>query len=315
MALGDLFGPIRYANIFLSKKVFLVLLLVAQIQQAFCNDPSSYIDVDVDIAGATKDRANVRIANSDVFPRVVYLEIFNGSLKGNRVSSLLAEVGPKKNIRLVAVNNSSIPFSRSLAYKIFDTVATLEPKIKDNRLHIPFAFDVGYKICQSPDGPLTSHSIVRKNAIDFCADENTIILAAKSGVVIEVIQDFTQGGKNIALLGKENKIKVLHEDGLVSSYAHLAHKSAYVKVGDRVEQGQKLARVGNVGYSSGPHLHFELTQVIHQPNAEEQIYDVVPAVFIDKNDQAIQIRYGDIINSYDMRLNNKRLPSLPQRMF
>ena len=299
----------------MSKIIFLSFLFCGFIQQGFCVESNTKIQIDIDAPSFKKDRVNVQIFNDDPFPRVVYLEIFNGSFKGDKVSSVLAEVNPKKIARLEAIKNSSVPFSSNLVYTIYDTIGTLEPKIKDYRVIIPLSSEFGYKICQSPDGPLTSHTSGKKHAIDFCADENTPILAAQSGVVVEVIQDYTQGGRNIALLGKENKVKVLHDDGLVAVYAHIAHKSAFVKVGDRVEQGQKLAKVGNVGYSSGSHLHFELTQPMTQLNADNQIYDVMPAVFVDKNNQVIQIKYGDMSNSYKMRSDIKRVPSLPQRMY
>ncbi|UCH30471.1 MAG: M23 family metallopeptidase [Myxococcales bacterium] len=52
-------------------------------------------------------------------------------------------------------------------------------------------------------------------------------------------------------------VKIDHGDGVVSLYSHLA--SYDVKVGDRVEAGQRLGEVGRSGIrDSGPHLHFGL---------------------------------------------------------
>lgn len=48
----------------------------------------------------------------------------------------------------------------------------------------------------------------------------------------------------------------------IARYAHLAELSA-LKVGDRVTQGQRLARMGNTGKSTGAHVHFDLVQVAH----------------------------------------------------
>lgn len=47
-------------------------------------------------------------------------------------------------------------------------------------------------------------------------------------------------------------------DGTYALYAHLRRGSATVREGDRVTAGQRLARCGNSGNSTEPHLHFQL---------------------------------------------------------
>lgn len=72
------------------------------------------------------------------------------------------------------------------------------------------------------------------------------IVAANSGKVITA-------GKNTAY---GNMIIIDHGGGMSTLYAH-ASKLA-VKVGDVVTRGQTIAYVGSTGYSTGPHLHFEV---------------------------------------------------------
>ncbi len=48
-------------------------------------------------------------------------------------------------------------------------------------------------------------------------------------------------------------------DGRFATYAHLQPGSVQVSVGDRVQRGQHLGRVGNTGSSGAPHLHFHVT--------------------------------------------------------
>lgn len=47
---------------------------------------------------------------------------------------------------------------------------------------------------------------------------------------------------------------------LYTRYDHLKYGSTVVNVGDTVTEGQKIAEVGSAGYSTGPHLHFEVWQ-------------------------------------------------------
>ena len=51
-------------------------------------------------------------------------------------------------------------------------------------------------------------------------------------------------------------IILAHPDGYQTLYGHL--DSISVKKGTRVDQGQKIGRMGNTGYSSGSHLHFTI---------------------------------------------------------
>jgi len=55
-----------------------------------------------------------------------------------------------------------------------------------------------------------------------------------------------------------NHIVINLGDGVYAFYAHLQKGSVLVSVGDRVKRGQVLAKLGNTGNTSGPHLHFHL---------------------------------------------------------
>lgn len=93
--------------------------------------------------------------------------------------------------------------------------------------------------------PMTGRSALH-TGLDFQADPGTPILAAAGGVVIA--QEFHPAYGNM--------VEVDHGNDLVTRYAHASR--VFVKAGDLVRRGQKIAEVGTTGRSTGPHLHFEV---------------------------------------------------------
>lgn len=84
------------------------------------------------------------------------------------------------------------------------------------------------------------------SGIDIPAPSGTSIKASSSGIVI---YSGWQGGYG-------NTVMISHGNNLVTLYAH--NSSLKVKVGDYVDAGQTVALCGSTGYSTGPHLHFEV---------------------------------------------------------
>ncbi len=58
--------------------------------------------------------------------------------------------------------------------------------------------------------------------------------------------------------GFGNHVVVEHTDGKVSYYAHLRNGSVAVREGQQLNCGDRVGQVGSSGYSTGPHLHFEV---------------------------------------------------------
>jgi len=82
--------------------------------------------------------------------------------------------------------------------------------------------------------------------IDLAAPMGTTYYAVASGVVIRA---GSYGGYGYA-------IEIDHGGGITSLYGHSS--ALLVKVGDKVVAGQAIGKVGDTGYSFGPHLHFEI---------------------------------------------------------
>lgn len=89
------------------------------------------------------------------------------------------------------------------------------------------------------------------NGIDFGIPNNTVIIAASGGIVVKI--DNSDGSK-----GYGSFIKIKHPNGYWTIYAHLHGTTVSVKEGDEVIAGQMIALSDNSGFSTGPHLHFEV---------------------------------------------------------
>lgn len=93
-------------------------------------------------------------------------------------------------------------------------------------------------------------------AIDWLMPEETPILAARKGVVVEAFDEFWKSGLTDDMKSKGNRLVIRHDDGSLALYLHLAQHGIKVRVGQEVAEGQEIALSGNTGFSSTPHLHF-----------------------------------------------------------
>ena len=110
------------------------------------------------------------------------------------------------------------------------------------------------------DNCSSSHCTVAglEYAIDFVRPgwdtQGKHVLAAADGVVVEIENEVECTG----CTGWGNYVIIDHEDGTYTLYAHLEYHSVQVSPEQRVSQGHYIGRVGSTGYSTGPHLHFQV---------------------------------------------------------
>lgn len=120
---------------------------------------------------------------------------------------------------------------------------------------LPFDRGTNWLVGQGYNGR-TTHT--GKNALDFDMPEGTKIRAAREGVVVETEDGFRVGGPDQSLKTRANFVKVQHEDGTIANYVHLLHRGVRVRPGQRVRRGDVIGLSGNTGFTTGPHLHFEV---------------------------------------------------------
>lgn len=125
-------------------------------------------------------------------------------------------------------------------------------------LRLPFPGDVERPVMQGAGGAW-SHNGGQEWAWDFEMPPGTPVLAAAPGRVVEVVDGFDEGGPHLSLAGAANAVVIDHGNNRFSQYFHLSRGGMRVKEGDEVARGQELGLSGNSGFTTGPHLHFAVT--------------------------------------------------------
>ncbi len=137
--------------------------------------------------------------------------------------------------------------------------------------------------------------------IDLVGPGSTIInvVAYEAGQVLLAYTGYGNGYGNGVNWRYGNFVKILHDNGQVTLYAHLEY--ANVVVGQRVSKGQLLGRMGNSGNSRGVHLHWEIWKNNVYENAinpEPYLEDkssFIPPKFVNRdiNKRQFQVDYND----------------------
>ena len=101
-----------------------------------------------------------------------------------------------------------------------------------------------------------SHQGAYEGSVDFAVPLNTPVLAALDGIVTRVRDDSSKYGEDISFGQDVNYITIEHTGAELSEYLHLAKSSSKVRVGQKVKQGEEIAKTGLSGWLYAPHLHF-----------------------------------------------------------
>lgn len=195
--------------------------------------------------------------NEGYCPYTLDLSMELDNMKASTAEKLLLVLTPQtKGIEISNVSIDKVTEASSFGFKSTYYWGNALKKPKDKTIYqLPFEIGESHFLSQGYDGNFSHQG---KNSIDFNMDVGTDVCAARDGVVIEVKVDSNKGCPTRKCLNDANSIIIYHEDGTFSEYAHLKKNGSKVRVGDQVSKGQVIGSSGNTGFSSGPHLHFEV---------------------------------------------------------
>lgn len=95
--------------------------------------------------------------------------------------------------------------------------------------------------------------------VDFYAmDEGSPVQCAAAGVVYSVHDGSFDRNSVLNVGDTSNSVTIIHSDGSYAAYLHFKKNTIRVKKGQSVNVGDTLGMIGSSGYSTGPHLHFEV---------------------------------------------------------
>ena len=160
---------------------------------------------------------------------------------------------------LVGYSNTLVEFFDEIA----KNASTSKGKWQSLPIVFPFADDAKLVITrpfsQSELCPFTG-VLKEHNGIDLAAENGTPILAPADGDVVYVNDRDVFWGKTI---------KITHTNGYETLFAHLG--TIQVRQGQKVRRGTVIATVGESGWTTGPHLHYELIK--NGVHIDPQIYN------------------------------------------
>jgi Peptidase family M23/SprB repeat/Abnormal spindle-like microcephaly-assoc'd, ASPM-SPD-2-Hydin/S-layer homology domain len=123
-----------------------------------------------------------------------------------------------------------------------------------NNYKLPFVNGTTVKLSRS-----TQHAAPLEGfAYDFVGVGNISVVASRSGCVRKVKSNSNVGGNSSTYKNDANYVVITHNDGTEALYMHFTYNSILVNTGDFVIQGQPLGIMGSTGYSTAPHLHFQV---------------------------------------------------------
>ncbi len=211
------------------------------------------LDTQVKLETRKHDAGETLLVRNDLFAPVdIELKLENvENAVGAPTKPIRWVLPPRSQIRLATLAPRDA--SKPLKYTPKLRHALGDPRLIPKPYKYPLPWRGGpFRLTQGANGQYSHFTPKGRYAVDIAMPEGTPIVAARGGMVVRIENEQSGRGNNPA----GNFVRILHDDGTMGVYLHLMKGSVAVREGQRIETGTRIARSGNTGNSTGPHLHF-----------------------------------------------------------
>ncbi len=211
------------------------------------------LDTQVKLETRKHDAGETLLVRNDLFAPVdIELKLENvENAVGAPAKPIRWVLPPRSQIRLATLAPRDA--SKPLKYTPKLRHALGDPRLIPKPYKYPLPWQGGpFRLTQGANGQYSHFTPKGRYAVDIAMPEGTPIVAARGGMVVKIENEQSGRGNNPA----GNFVRILHDDGTMGVYLHLMKGSVAVREGQRIETGTRIARSGNTGNSTGPHLHF-----------------------------------------------------------
>ncbi len=232
------------------KRALLSLLITGIIISTSAHAQAVYIWDEI-----TEENFTLWAKNS--LPCAAYVEAESDSVE--QPFTRLLPKGSKRILAQIPIDSVRSPIEFKGQIRYYLTIGNPDAIHDDKyRYQLPYPKGQAHLLLQGNNSEFTHNTPNSRYAFDFDMPENSLISAARGGVVGLVNDENKDGGDDENYLHQANKILICHDDGTVALYAHLKHNGALVELGEHVYAGRIIGFSGNTGYSTTPHLHFSV---------------------------------------------------------
>ena len=197
----------------------------------------------------------IELKNPVESPLRVIFESNNPNLN-SEFENLGAVLLKAKSDTIISIENIT-EFDQTTWFKYNWYFGDTSKTVEQIKLALPFPKGKQYKIIQGNNTNHTHNTDWSRYAVDFDLKINDTICSATNGFVVGVIDKYKFGGKGNEWKPYGNFITIYEPNsGIFTQYVHLTENGSFVKLGDKIKQGQPIGLSGMTGQTDIEHLHF-----------------------------------------------------------